>query len=466
MPQSITFDGAARTVTGSCHIITNNGKTFLVDCGMFQGNAATRAMNWEPFPFNPREIDSVLITHAHMDHIGLLPKLVREGFTGPIISTQATLELARISLPDSGRLQEEDAYHHNKHNSGHGGEAHKPAMPLYTEKDAFACLKQFRAAPYDVLQELPGGGAWNYMPAGHILGSAFIEITFPDGERLLMSGDLGRYNTPIIKDPTEIEYAEYLVVESTYGDRIHPTVDPMAKIEEVLNDAWTNHRVILVPSFAIGRTQELLYYISKLQWAGKAPRVPIYVDSPMATSVTGVYAHSQEELDSEMVEALAHHENALEPEGLHFVRDSNSSKALNEAKGPMMIIAGSGMANGGRILHHLQHRLSDPKTYLLFTGYQGEGTLGRELIDGAPRVRIYGQDVTVRAEVDSIGSLSAHADQGEILRWLKCFKKAPKTTYIVHGEPPAQEALKAKIIAELGWDVVIPSRGDEFGLNS
>lgn len=459
MPQSITFDGAAQTVTGSLHILDLNGRKVLVDCGMYQGSKELRARNWEPFPFDPQRLSAVVITHAHIDHIGLLPKLCREGYAGPIYATCATIDLAKISLPDSGRLQEEDAYQHKKHKS-----RQEPILPLYTERDAYACLKQFHAVEYHTPHPLPGGATWQFLPAGHILGSAFAEIYFENGERLLMSGDLGRFNTPIIKDPTMIENAEYLVIESTYGDRFHAQEDPMARLASVLQNAWRGGRPVLVPSFAIGRTQELLYYISKLQWENQVPRVPIYIDSPMATSVTAVYARSQDELDEEMLAAVASHHDPFAPEGLKFIRDREASKALNSTKGPLMIIAGSGMANGGRIVHHLIHRLSDPNTLVLFSGYQGEGTLGRRIQDGEPSVRIFGQEIENRAETQTLGSLSAHADQGEIMRWLKGFKSPPKKTFIVHGEPPAQAALKARIVADLGWDVDIPARGDQFSL--
>ncbi|MHB8634837.1 MAG: MBL fold metallo-hydrolase RNA specificity domain-containing protein [Fimbriimonadaceae bacterium] len=459
MPQSITFDGAAQTVTGSLHILDFNGRKVLVDCGMFQGSKELRARNWEPFPFDPRELSAVVVTHAHIDHIGLLPKLCREGYAGPIYATRATIDLSRISLPDSGRLQEEDAYQHKKHKT-----RQEPILPLYTERDAYECLKQFHAVDYHALHPLPGGATWQFLPAGHILGSAFAEIYFENGERIVMSGDLGRYNTPIIKDPTTVENAEYLVVESTYGDRFHAQEDPMARLASVLQNAWRGGRPVLVPSFAIGRTQELLYYISKLQWENQVPRVPIYIDSPMATSVTSVYARCQDELDEEMLAAVAGNRDPFAPDGLRFVRDREASKALNASKGPLMIIAGSGMANGGRIVHHLLHRLSDPNTLVLFSGYQGIGTLGRKIQDGDPKVRILGQEVMVRAETQTLGSLSAHADQGEIMRWLSCFKNAPKKTFIVHGEPPAQAALKARIVADLGWNVEIPARGDRFDL--
>ena len=458
--QSIGFYGAAETVTGSRHLLTVNGKKILVDCGMFQGRRETRDLNWQPFPIPPHELDIVLITHAHLDHIGWLPRLVAQGYRGPILATQATVDLARISLPDSGRLQEEEARHRNKY----GLSRHKPALPLYDEQMAYDCLKQFEARPYNTMIPLPGEATYRMLFAGHIMGSAFLEIYFPNGERILMTGDLGRFNTPIIKDPTLVDYSEYLVIESTYGDRLHGTDDPMVKLGEMMNDTFQKGGCLLVPSFAIGRTQELLYYISLLQEQGKAPRMPIYIDSPMATSVTHVYEKNVEEHDDETDAATKRNINLMEPEGLIYIRDRQQSIDLNRQKGPMMIISGSGMANGGRIVHHLIHRLGNPDTTVLFTGYQAEGTLGRDLIDGRPRVRVLGQEVDVHAKVDKINALSAHADQGEMIKWLGNFKQAPKQTFIVHGEPPAQAALQAKIKEVLGWNTVIPSRGQNFQL--
>lgn len=461
MPQSITFLGAAETVTGSRHLLDLDGHKVLVDCGMFQGSKVLQLRNREPFGFDPAELEAVVLTHAHQDHIGLLPRLVREGFRGPIYSTKATLELCRISLPDSGRLQEEEARYQNRHGGGPDG---RPVLPVYTEREAFETLKQFKTLPYHQFHPLPGGAQWQFLPAGHILGSAFAEIYFANGERILMSGDLGRFDTPIIKDPTAVEFADYLVIESTYGDRLHPKEDPMLQLEAVIKDAVEGGSVILVPSFAIGRTQELLYYLSKLQSEGRIPRLPVYVDSPMATSTTHVFAQATEEFDCETQEALKNNLRLLEPQGITFIKDSEQSKALNSARGPMMIISGSGMANGGRIVHHLLHRLSDPSTIVLFTGYQAEGTLGRRLIDHARHVHVLGQQVEVNALVTKLNALSAHADQGEIMSWLRGFKKPPKTTFIVHGEPPAQAVLAKLIREELKWDVVIPYQGESFEL--
>lgn len=455
----IQFFGAAETVTGSRHLLEVDGKRILVDCGLFQGERELRDKNWEPFPVPPHSLDAVVVTHAHTDHIGYLPKLVREGYDGPIYATRATARLAKISLPDSGRLQEEEARRANKH-----GSRHKPALPLYTEADAYASLKRFVERPYEEWLELPGKVQMRYLPAGHILGSAFAEIAFPNGERILMSGDLGRYKTPILKDPTTVESAEYLVIESTYGDRLHADEDTLGKLEAIFRDAMANGSAVLVPSFAIGRTQELLYDIHCLQDAGRMPRIPIYVDSPMATSTTHLYESESQEHDSDMKMHLEAGVNPLEPHLLQMVRDREQSKALNAQSGPMIVISGSGMANGGRIKHHLLRRLSDPSTIVLFTGYQASGTLGRRLLEGEPQVRIFGEEVMVRARIEKLNSLSAHADQGEILTWLKGFKTPPRRTFLVHGEPPAQAALREKIVQELAWDVVIPKFGEAFDL--
>ncbi len=458
--RTIGFHGAAETVTGSRHLITINGKRILVDCGLFQGTREIRQKNWEPFPIPAADVDVVVITHAHIDHIGWLPRLVAQGYSGPILATKATIELAGISLPDSARLQEEEAYHANKR----GNSRHTPALPLYTEAEAYACLKQFQRVKYGVEHELPQGASFKFSPAGHILGSAFADITFDDGVRLLMSGDLGRWNTPIIKDPTTIEQADYVVVESTYGNRVHENEDVEGRLETAFRETLENGSVLIMPAFSIGRTQELLYYMRRLQDAGRMPRLPVYIDSPMARSATAIYAQATEEFDEEMQLSLERGQSELEPKGVQFVRDTEDSKELNSLKGPLVIIAGSGMANGGRVTHHLLHRLDDPKTTVLFTGYCAVGTLGRTLIDGASKVHIFKQEVDVRAKIQTINALSAHADSNEILRWLLGYKKPPTLTFIVHGEPPAQQALQHRIASELRWSCVIPKQGEEFQL--
>ncbi|MBL8088163.1 MAG: MBL fold metallo-hydrolase [Chthonomonas sp.] len=459
MRSSITFHGAARTVTGSKHLLESNGARVLIDCGMFQGPKAIRERNLQPLAFDPREVDCIVLTHAHMDHIGYIPRLVKMGFKGPIYCTKATKGLAQISLPDSGRIQEEDAYHARKRGIT------ERAEPLYTEQDTYEALKLFRTVPYHEFHELPGKMQFRYMFAGHILGSAYADVYLGSGQRLLFSGDLGRWDTPIIKDPEMIDAADVLVIESTYGDRDHSDESPEDHLATIINRAISEGRVVIVPSFAIGRTQELLYYLNKLELEGRIGRMPVFVDSPMATSTSQLYGRSQEEWDDEMRVSLQADDTPIEPDHLTYVRDRNQSKELNSRSGPMLIIAGSGMANGGRVVHHLMQRLGDPRTDVVFTGYQAVETLGRDLLDGAPEVHIFGKPVAVRANVEKLSALSAHAGQSELFRFLRGFKQQPKQAFIVHGEPDVQDIFKAKIEADLGWSGVhIPDQGQQFAI--
>lgn len=460
MTPTLGFYGATRTVTGSKHLLKVGKAQVLFDCGLFQGQRDLRNLNWAPFPFNPTELDAVVLTHAHIDHIGMLPKLVKDGLNAPVYATPATIGIAKISLPDSGRLQEEEARYHNKHGLRTGAE------PLYSEQEAYESIKRLKPVRYHERHELPGGASWVYKHAGHILGSAFAEVALPNGELLLMSGDLGRFDSPIIKDPEIVDYTDYLVIESTYGDRLHSHESPLEKLEQSIQWAWQNGGTILIPSFAIGRTQELLYYLKQLQDQGRMPRISIYIDSPMAISATQLYASATDEHDDEMRISVANGDSDLEPRGLMYVRDREQSKGLNRQDGPQIIISGSGMANGGRIRHHLINRLGSENTLVLFTGYQAEGTLGRDLLEGKPQVEIFGKEVQVAAKVDQINSLSAHADQAEMLNWLGNFSTAPKKTFIVHGEPGPQEVLAEKIRQELGWSVEIPEFGQEFELTN
>lgn len=458
---SITFHGAAGTVTGSRHLLEYGGHKVLVDCGLFQGPREIRDKNWEPFPVDPHEVDAVILTHAHTDHIGYLPKFVKMGYRKKVYATLGTVGLCRVSLPDSGRLQEEEAKFRNKH----GATRHSPALPLYTEGDAYETLKLMEKLHYFQWQELPGGATFRYLPAGHILGAAFVELYFPDGERILMGGDLGRYDAPIIKDPTPVDFAEYLVIESTYGNRLHPKGDAKEMLLEVAERAMRDRGIVLVPSFAIGRTQELLWYCNELEKEGRWPGLPIYVDSPMANKTTLLYLENEEDHDNEMRIDMREGQSPFRPDMVRLIQDRQFSKELNSSPGPWMVIAGSGMCTGGRILHHLKAHIDQPDTTVLFTGYQAEGTLGRDLLEGAEHVEIFGEELRVAARLERMEMLSAHADYSEMLRWLRGFKEPPKHTYIVHGEPDAALAMKQHIIDELGWQsLTIPAQGDSFQL--
>lgn len=460
MANSITFHGAARTVTGSRHLIRQGKTSILVDCGLFQGPAELRERNSRPFPFDPLEIDAVILTHAHTDHIGMLPALVKQGYKGPIYATQGTIGLCRISLPDSAKIQAEDARYAARHRLD------RPQEPLFTDADVQATLKLMRRVGYHEWQDLPGKMIFRYLPAGHVLGSAFADIYFQNGERLVMSGDIGRKNRPILKDPETVDGADWLVMESTYGDRLHEEEDPLSLLEEILGRAHAERRTVIVPSFAIGRTQELLWCINELQNQRRIPKIPIYIDSPMGNAATLLYARTEEDWDTETKISMLEGDSPFAPDLVQFVRDRHLSKALNQHRGPMVIIAGSGMASGGRVVHHLRHHIHKEETTVLFTGYQARGTLGRRITEGATEVEILGDWVPVRAEIVQMGSLSAHGDQGEMLDWMRGFKSPPKKTFLVHGEAEVQDIFGEKIRQELGWNVEIPEEDQTFELHT
>jgi len=453
---SIRFLGASGTVTGSRFLVEAAGRRVLVDAGLFQGLKEYRLRNWAPFPVPPSEIDAVVLTHAHIDHAGALPLLVRSGFRGEAFCTPATADLAGILLPDSARLQEEEARFANEK----GYSRHAPAaLPLYGSADAAQALTRLRTLRYGKPREIVPGFTLSFSRAGHILGSASVLLTVADGGgeplRLLFSGDLGRYDAPILPDPEPPPEADYLVVESTYGDRSHPPDTAAAELEREVLAAVARGGAIVIPAFAIGRTQEVLYLLRELEQAQRIPVLRTYVDSPMATDATPVYRSHREDHDGEMDALLDRGIEPLRPRLLAFTRSPEESKALNRLHGPCIIVSASGMATGGRVLHHLERRLPDPSTTILLVGFQAAGTRGASLAAGAPTVRMHGKDVPVRARVVSLPGFSAHGDRGEVSRWLDGLARPPRRTFCVHGEPQALAAHAARI-ASRGWNVHVP----------
>ncbi len=454
----IQFLGGSGTVTGSKFLLGSGDVHFLVDCGMFQGAKQLRLLNWAAPPVAPASIDHVVLTHAHVDHVGMLPVWVREGFQGAVWATPATKELSEISLIDAAHLQEEDARFANKK----GFSKHKPALPLYTVQDAERALEHLRQLEYDRETGLDDGTHIRFRDAGHILGSAIAEVRITDrGKqmRLVFSGDLGRYNALILRDPAPpVEGADYLVVESTYGDRRHPAEETAQEVEEIVIETAKRGGMLIIPAFAIGRTQTLLYVLRDLKEKKAIPDLPIFVDSPMATNVTELFCRHIAEFDEEA--QAVYRSTGISPvlaPNLHFVRTPAESQQINDLHYPAIIISASGMATGGRILHHLKLRLPDARNTVLFVGFQSSGTRGQLLKDGAKEIKIHGEMVPVRAQIRAMDSFSGHADSQEILRWLKSFNEPPKLTFIVHGEPDASRAMEKQIKDELGWKTYIPN---------
>lgn len=456
----IGFHGAARTVTGSKYLLDFGSYRLLVDCGLFQGAFDLHQRNWRPMAFSAREVSDVLFTHAHIDHTGYFPRLAAEGFTGRALATPPTKGLLGVLLPDSGNLQEEEARYHNKH----GISRHDPALPLYTEADARRCLDRFTRVEFGARTELHPGIHATLHRAGHILGAAFVELDWKRKggrrQRIVFSGDMGRPNIPILLDPEPLPETDVVVLESTYGNRRHDQTDVRDQLRQALAEGFARGGVVLVPAFAVGRTQEILYHIHELYNAGALPHVPVYVDSPMANSVVDLYCryHSEHDIEMQAIE---------EAEGCPLIgpyfrtcRSRDDSKRLNGERGPAIIVSASGMATGGRILHHLFHRLSRPEDTVLFVGYQAAGTLGRKLVDGEKAVKVLGDIVEVRAVVKQLHALSAHADADGLVAWLRTAPRPPKTVFLTHGEPEAQDALKERIECELGFSVRIPEQDE------
>ncbi|MGB6212986.1 MBL fold metallo-hydrolase RNA specificity domain-containing protein [Pseudomonas mandelii] len=449
----MTFLGAAGTVTGSKYLLEHRDQHVLIDCGLFQGYKQLRLHNWDPFQLPVRDLQAIVLTHAHLDHSGYLPVLARNGYRGPVYATPATCELVKILLRDSGRLQEEEAEFANRH----GFSKHAPALPLYTEQDAERALKLLHPVELHHRVTIVPGLSILLRGAGHILGAATVEIV-ADGITLVCSGDLGRPNDPLMFAPETIEQTDYLLIESTYGDRRHPEESPEKQLAEVITRTALRHGITLVPSFAVGRAQLLMYHLYRLKQQHAIPDLPIYLNSPMATDVTRLYQRfrSEHRLSLEDCEGMC--------QGTHFVRATRDSIELDQQRTPAVIIAASGMATGGRVLHHLKALAPNPLNTLLIPGFQAGGTRGAQIIAGAPSVRIHGKEVPIRAEVVPMETLSAHADADEIIEWLRGFKRPPKHTYVVHGEPNASDVLRRRISLELGWSVSVPEYRDSVEL--
>ena len=482
---SITFLGAARTVTGSKYLLDTGRSRVLVDAGLFQGLKELRDRNWQDLPVAAADLDAIVLTHAHLDHIGYLPRLVGQGFRGRVFCTAGTQDLARIVLPDSGRIQEEDAENANRQ----GYSKHAPALPLYTEADALNAVALLQPVGYDRPVPATPDVEVEFVNAGHLLGSAYARIRTGD-LTILFGGDLGRYGRPVLPDPTPVAEADYLLVESTYGNRVHREDDDGAQLADVISATVARKGRVIIPSFAIGRVEELIYWLKRLEDEKRIPVLPVYLDSPMAVEALGRYAARTGELDPDMQpearDDKAPHGPADRAENserrrrhaererqictfcterFRSVSSAAESKQLTSSKSPAIIISSSGMATGGRVLHHLRAALPDPRNTVLFVGFQAAGTRGRRLVEGEKEVKIHGRFVPVNARIELIESMSAHADSQEILRWLGGFTRPPRTTVLVHGEPVAMEALAASITERLGWTTRMPHHGETVNLS-
>ena len=466
----IQFLGAAGTVTGSKHLINTSadasGKTgtqVLVDCGLFQGPKEWRERNWQNLPLAANEIECLVLTHAHLDHCGWIPRLVKHGFRGPIYATPATIDLCRIILPDSGHLQEEDAAFHNQHQTSR----HDPALPLYTEEEAQNCLQYFKPLEIGKTQPLSPELSLRFVPAAHILGSSMAEITCTPGEgarpmRLLFTGDIGRvhdqHTAPgkvLYSGPQPGESADILVMESTYGNRQHPTDDPRPQLADLIRKTAERGGSVVVPAFAVERTQKFVFMLKELMESSQVPRMPVFCDSPMAIQAVQIFLKHTEEYSEATKDLVSRYGSPLKWQGFTFAQTSQESKKINDCKSPCIIISSSGMVTGGRILHHLMQRLPDPKNTIIFIGFQAPGTRGFTIKSTAPEVKMFGQAVAIRAQVAAFEQFSDHADTPELLEWLRTFSNKPATTYLVHGELAASSQLRDTMTKELGWNVQV-----------
>ena len=457
----IQFLGAAGVVTGSKHLINTGDLQVLVDCGLFQGQKEWRERNWQDPPIPVKEIDAVILTHAHLDHSGWIPRLVKQGFTGPIYCTAATRDLCGILLPDSGHLQEEDAAFHNKHKTSR----HDPALPLYTMEEAQQALNNFQTVEFTQTKQLSPAFSFRFVPAAHIVGSSMVEITLKVNgttRNLVFTGDIGRIRNEqvapgrvIHHGPAEGERPDTLVMESTYGNRVHPKEDVRPLLAKVIHETIERGGSVVVPAFAVERTQKLLFMLKDMMNTGMLLRIPVFVDSPMAIQAVQIFLKHQEEFSEETRQLIKRCGSPLEWQGVTLAAKQEESRKINDVRYPCIIISSSGMITGGRILHHLIHRLSDPRNTVIFIGFQSPGTRGASIKAGAKTVRMFGEEVAVRAQIVAFEQFSDHADTAELLEWLATFKKVPDATFLVHGEPAAASALQAAISEKMGWHVEV-----------
>lgn len=458
----LTFLGATGTVTGSRFLIDTPRARVLVDCGLFQGLKDLRLRNWAPFPLDPATIDAVVVTHGHIDHVGYVPRLCTSGFTGRIHATRGTAELARIVLPDSGHLQEEEAAYANRK----GWSKHHPALPLYTEADAVASLEQFTAHPFDTWVRVAPGIDVGFRPAGHILGSSTVTVRLRDHDReVLFSGDLGRPSHPVLVPPSPPDGADVVVMESTYGGRTHDDRHALEQVRDAITRTASRGGSVLIPAFAVDRTEVILFHLRELMEAGEIPRLPVYVDSPMALRALAAYRRAIDEGDDDVQERWHGRGDPFDTGTVVEVRDVEDSKAIADVTYPVIIVSASGMASGGRVLHHLARMLPDRRNTVLLVGFQAAGTRGRSLADGAAAVKVFGAYVRVRAEVVDVPSFSVHADHDELLAWVGSADREPDTTYVVHGEPAGSAAVRDAIGATFDWNAVVPEHLERVRLS-
>ncbi len=464
----LMFFGAAQNVTGSCYLVEAGGTRILVDCGLYQ-ERDLKARNWDPFPVPPATIDAVLLTHAHLDHCGRLPKLVKDGFHGKIFCTPATAEIAQIIMKDSAFLQEEDIKHKKARHEKAGKTSPFPYTPLYTQADVEQTVPLLTPVGYKTSVPVAAGMTAVFREAGHIFGSASIKLTVgkdSDARSILFSGDVGRWNMPIINDPDPFDEADYVLTEATYGDRTHGEMkDIPGELARIVNETNKAGGNIVIPSFAVERTQELLYHLNGLLRENRIPHLFTFVDSPMAIRVTEIFKKHAELFDEETRDLLRKGRHLCDLPGLTMSNTVDQSKAINHIKGTVLIIAGSGMCTGGRIKHHLKNNISRPESTILFVGYQAVGTLGHLILDGTDPIRIFGEEHDVKARIEKISGFSAHADQSELLRWITSLKKAPRRVFITHGEPAAANAYKKLLTEKTGWNVMVPEYRKEITLD-